>query len=260
MFFFVFFSRWNNGHCEYRNCLSDPQICQSLQRECHWIPWYNWQNGIATSTTVKCLCPHDQLEDHLGSCRHKCLTDNDCNVKDPGSKCLMFHCQCPTNYRRNSNSGLCEPFRCQYDDQCFNEGDMFRKCRNGTCECDYDIDMDTGKCTVYWYHLFRPQYYQFGDHVTRILLLTITIVPIVFLYCLISNIRRARSTFVPIQQPAMISFPAINRSPSTEIIQKEKQANYYANIENIANIMKGNHQRSSSSSSNFKQFKYTRFQ
>ncbi|KAH9412792.1 hypothetical protein DERP_009774 [Dermatophagoides pteronyssinus] len=236
--------KWNpiNGQCEYENCLKDPSVCQSVGRECQRLPLSSsssWLN-ILPSNPIKydCQCPDDQQEDQTGACRYKCQTDQDCQRKDSGSKCSRIEslCECPLNYHRSSN-GSCERFECKYDEQCYRWDDLIdRQCQMGECHCNYDQD-EFGRCTIYWYRLYR---YRFDTGVHRIFLMTILIVPVVFIYCFFANFRRLqRSTsFQSINHRPNQYFPTANIHRFNEKIAREKHLTYYKNIENLAKIMK----------------------
>lgn len=123
------FPRWRNGQCHQENCLDSPQICsqQDPNRICESLPLFGYSH---------CVCRENFIEDPLTLiCRPKCVSDlkHMCEQSDSvNSLCNVYRCQCKANHRRNDATGLCEPFRCQYDSQCWTEGDKYRSCVNGT--------------------------------------------------------------------------------------------------------------------------------
>lgn len=65
----------------------------------------------------------------------------------------------------------------------------------GTCACDFDVDPLTSKCTLKFGSIFTWRYYS-DWHAEKLLLCTIIITPLVFYYCLVANLRKAKSTIV----------------------------------------------------------------
>jgi len=118
-----------NGECQRSDCHSNRQACrqQDPNRECEELPWFGYS---------KCVCQEDYIEDPLTLiCRPKCVStlQHICErVDSDNSLCNVYRCHCKANFRRNTVTGECEPFRCEYDSQCWSEGDKYRTCVNGT--------------------------------------------------------------------------------------------------------------------------------
>jgi len=188
---------WRNGECHREDCLGNEQMCrqQDPNRNCEALPWFGYSH---------CVCRDGFIEDPLTLiCRPKCVSDlrHFCDQVDSvNSLCNVYRCQCKANFRRNTVTGQCEPFRCDYDAQCWSEGDKYRTCLNGTCGCNYEEDPITKRCMLKFTSLFKIKNY-YNWHTERILLATIFFVPIVFYYCVLQNFRRAKSTVVAFRAP-----------------------------------------------------------
>lgn len=188
---------WRNGKCHREDCLSNQQLCseQDPNRECEALALFGYSH---------CVCREGYIEDPLTLiCRPKCVSDMQhmCEGRDSAnSLCNVYRCQCKANFRRNSATGLCESFRCDHDSQCWTEGDKYRACVNGTCACSYEEDPITQRCMLKFTSLFKIRYY-YSWRTERILLATIFIVPIVFYYCVLQNMRRVKSTVVSFRAP-----------------------------------------------------------
>jgi len=191
--------RWDvtRGRCESYNCATDvrdgDERCDTYDpnRRCdHNLP--------VNLFRAKCECGNGYYEDKRSfKCRKFCFNNHDCDrgLATNASNhmvCVDFLCQCRPNYRSvmNGSAQECQAFNCTKDSDCWTNGDENRECIDGVCECNFQEDMDSTKCYLSLYSLFRPKNY--STRKEGLLLCTIVIIPAIALYCLYSQAKQRR--------------------------------------------------------------------
>ena len=203
--------RWNrlNKECESFDCLANETECKTYDqnREC--------RHALPTLFLGRCECKHGYYEDKRSlKCRSFCFNNREC---DPGLSgtgpsnnmvCVDFLCHCRPNYKWNVTANRCEAFNCTIDSECWTGADENRECHQGMtlsrynysinvvilflgfCQCNFQEDMESTKCYLTLYSLFRVRNYKTRKE--RLLLCTVFIMPSVLLYCLYSQMKKQK--------------------------------------------------------------------